>query len=423
MNRECVLFLFFMSMQFSACLLPPQFQWKVIDFAWHGEHKQAALASGAYIPENNMPTGLARWRDKLFITIPRWKRGVPSSLNYVYVNGSQQQPLIPYPSWGDAFISDDACCVSTNSTVVSAFRIHVDKCDRLWVVDNGVTDMYNHVQQIAPPAILIFDLKRHSLKHKHFFSDEVLRDSSVFTNIVVDIVDQDCNNAYAYIADMGSGALMVYDLRNDMTWRIESPLFQHQQNASVYKVGGVEFFWNDGVSSVALSQKKSDGHRDLYCHATSSTRLLKISTKLLRNPYVNSGDIQNGIKIVGERGPLSQSTACDYDEGTNVLFYTQLSRNGVGCWNLDRKFTEENTPLLVSDCNVLEFPNDIKVDPEGNVWILSDRQSRFLYDQMNFEQTNFRVLTAKASILISGSRCRMSPLEKAMNYIKSPKSA
>ncbi|CAG5043102.1 unnamed protein product [Parnassius apollo] len=220
---------------------------------------------------------------------------------------------------------------------------------------------------------------------------------------------------------MGSGAIIVYDLRNDMTWRIESPLFQHQQIASVYKIGGVEFFWNDGVSSVALSQKKREGYRDLYCHSTSSTKLLRISTKLLRNPYVNPEEIRNGIKIVGEQG--SQSTACDYDAGTNVLFFTQLSKNGVGCWNLDRKFTEENTPLLVSDCNVLEYPNDIKVDPDGNVWILSDRQSRFLYDQMNFEQTNFRVLTARASTLISGSRCHMTPLEKAISYIKSPKSA
>ncbi|XP_068620529.1 L-dopachrome tautomerase yellow-f-like [Battus philenor] len=400
--------------QLSGCLLPPKFQWKVLDFAWEGQQREAAIASHAYIPENNMPTGLARWKDKLFITVPRWKRGVPSSLNYVYVNGSQQQNLNPYPSWGDAFIADDACCASTNSTVVSAFRIHIDKCDRLWVVDNGATDMSENVKQLVQPAILVFDLKQNTLQFKHVFEDQVLRDSSVFTSIAVDIMDNDCRNTYAYISDMGSGAIVVYDLKHDAVWRLESPLFQHEENSSQYKVGGIDFFWNDGVSSVALSSpKKSDGHRDLYCHPTSSTKILRISTKLLRKPYATQDEIYTGIHVEGDKGPLSQATACDYHADTNVLFFTLLSKNGVGCWNLEREFSLENLPLLVSDCNVLEFPNDIKVDFEGNVWILSDRQSRFLYNKMDFNETNFRVLSAKASELIRGSRCQLSFLEKA----------
>ncbi|CAH2042679.1 unnamed protein product, partial [Iphiclides podalirius] len=377
-----------------------------------------------------MPTGLARWRDKLFITVPRWKRGVPSSLNYVYLNGSQQQELNPYPSWGDAFVSDDACCVSTNSSVVSAYRIHVDKCDRLWVVDNGVTDMFNNVKQITQPAILVFDLYKDTLKYKHVFSDDLLRDSTVFTSIVVDIVDEDCRNAYAYISDMGSGALVVYDLRSDTAWRRESPLFKYEANASVYRVGGIDFFWNDGVSSVALSQKNSCG-----------TKLLKISTRLLRNSDIGPEEFHNGVQIVGDRGPMSQATACDYDPGTNVLFYTQLSKNGVGCWNLDREFSEQNTPLLLSDCSLLEFPNDIKVkdyldtfiyinridtyvierevDSEGDVWLLSDRQSRFLYGRIEPSRVNFRVLRAPAARLVRATRCQLNALERAARMFKS----
>lgn len=61
-------------------LLPPRFQWKTIDFAWEDRAKEAAIASGDYIPENNMPAGIARWKDKLFITIPRWKKGLEKTL-------------------------------------------------------------------------------------------------------------------------------------------------------------------------------------------------------------------------------------------------------------------------------------------------------------------------------------------------------
>lgn len=70
------IFFLLLLLQQGMCLLPPKFQWKVIDYKWESnEARQKAIKSGDYIPENNMPTGVARWRDKLFITIPRWKDG------------------------------------------------------------------------------------------------------------------------------------------------------------------------------------------------------------------------------------------------------------------------------------------------------------------------------------------------------------
>lgn len=56
-------------------LIPPKFQWKTLDFAFKDGERESAIKSGMFIPNNNMPTGLARWKDKLFITIPRWKKG------------------------------------------------------------------------------------------------------------------------------------------------------------------------------------------------------------------------------------------------------------------------------------------------------------------------------------------------------------
>lgn len=50
-----------------------KFAWKQVEFAWESEaHRDEAIASGRYIVENNLPLGLDVWKDKLFITVPRY---------------------------------------------------------------------------------------------------------------------------------------------------------------------------------------------------------------------------------------------------------------------------------------------------------------------------------------------------------------
>ncbi|XP_053614684.1 L-dopachrome tautomerase yellow-f-like isoform X2 [Plodia interpunctella] len=400
-----------------ACLLPPKFAWKTLDFDWETpEDREEAISSGSYIPENNMPTGVARWQNKIFITIPRWKKGVPASLNYVLMDGPQNQTLKPYPSWDDGYVKSDTCCLGSNSTVVSTFRVNVDSKDRLWVVDNGATDMSGDVKQIAEPAILVFDLKTDALISRYPLSAEVLKESSVLTSIVVDIVppgkpdkkkkdEKPQEETYAYIPDMGSNAIIVFKMSSGEAWRVENHYFHFDPHAGAYKVGGVEFYWRDGVSALSLLPPKKDGQRDLLLYPTSSTRQFKMSTKVLRNKNTTKEELFNAVEVIGDRGPNTQSTACDYDPKNNVLFYTQLSKNGLACWNVDRPFDADNTPLLFSDCQMMEFPNDVKVDNESNIWILSDRQSRFLYESMDFDQVNFRVLSAPASLMIQETAC------------------
>ncbi|XP_049877031.1 L-dopachrome tautomerase yellow-f-like [Pectinophora gossypiella] len=265
--------------------------------------------------------------------------------------------------------------------------------------------MANSAKQVSAPALIVFELQNNTVVNRFVLPDDVLRDTSVFTSIVVDIIGKGCKDAYAYITDMGSNAIVVYSLTDNTAWRIEHPHFNFDPNAGIYKVGGIDFYWNDGVSSAALSRPKKDGYRDLYLHPTSSTKQFKMSTKLLRNKNAAPEDIIEGVEVVGDRGPKSQATACDFDLTTNVLFFTQVSKNGFGCWNVERPFIKEFTPIVMKDCSLMEFPNDIKVDHEGNLWVLSDRQARFLYEAMDFNQVNFRVLTAPIAQVIQGTPC------------------
>lgn len=48
------------------------YSWKDVSFKWPSEEaKNRAIGDGQYIAGNNLPLGLARWKDKLFVTVPR----------------------------------------------------------------------------------------------------------------------------------------------------------------------------------------------------------------------------------------------------------------------------------------------------------------------------------------------------------------
>lgn len=58
------------------------FSWKQVDFKLPNDTiRNEYIASGDYVPENNMPLGLAIWHKKVFVTIPRWRNGVLATLN------------------------------------------------------------------------------------------------------------------------------------------------------------------------------------------------------------------------------------------------------------------------------------------------------------------------------------------------------
>lgn len=63
--------------------------WNCIDYNLPNDDiRNTLISNGCYIPENNMPLGMHVWNDKVFITVPRWKTGVASTLNYFSKNDS-----------------------------------------------------------------------------------------------------------------------------------------------------------------------------------------------------------------------------------------------------------------------------------------------------------------------------------------------
>lgn len=82
--------------------------------------------------------GANLWKNKLFVTIPRRRAGIPSTLNYVWLNTTKKHnvPLIPYPDWK----SNQYSLNESPERLVSVYRTAVDDCDRLWMVDTGLVE-------------------------------------------------------------------------------------------------------------------------------------------------------------------------------------------------------------------------------------------------------------------------------------------
>ncbi|CAB0011979.1 unnamed protein product, partial [Nesidiocoris tenuis] len=114
--------------------LMQKFAWRAIDYAFPSEaQRMQAMQDGFYIPENNLPVGIEIWKNKLFISVPRWTdKGVPSTLNYIPLDVaySTSPKLNPYPDWAT---NEQGNC----NGITTTYRIRVDECDRLWVLDSG----------------------------------------------------------------------------------------------------------------------------------------------------------------------------------------------------------------------------------------------------------------------------------------------
>uniref|UniRef100_A0A1B0GFH7 Protein yellow n=1 Tax=Glossina morsitans morsitans TaxID=37546 RepID=A0A1B0GFH7_GLOMM len=395
--------------------LKEKFSWKQMEFDWPNPGaEQKAIKSGQYIVENNLPLGVERWQNKLFITIPRWKSGVAASLNYVDLDSEGQSPkLKPYPSWESNTIplmptDYTESVLKDNSTVISPFRVQADACDRLWVLDTGVIDLLGDTKQIAPNAIIIFDLKTDKLIRRYELPKNQVKDESFLANIVVDSDRSECDKAYAYLPDLGAYTLIVYSFHDNRSYRIAHHYFHFDPLQGDFNVGGVNFQWTDGIFGMTIGPTNPDHSKDIYFHPLASTKEFKVSDYVLRNEsYVTSKESFFEFKLVGDRGMNGQSTAEVYDKETGVVFYTQVNKDAIACWNVKRPYNLDTQDLVDSNSQTLIFPNDMKIDTEGNLWVLSDKMPTYIYETLDPEKINFRVFTGKIRDLIKGTSCEV----------------
>ncbi|XP_053697507.1 protein yellow [Sabethes cyaneus] len=387
------------------------YQWNQIDFEFPSETERAeALSSRSFIPENVIPVGLEVYKKRLFLTLPRWKTGIPASLAYININetNTKSPKLRPYPSWNAhrQLSTDEA------PEIVSPFRIRADRCGRLWVLDTGVSDILGDLKVESPTSLLVYDLHNDNLLRRYKFPKDHIKENSFYANIAIE--DTDCDDTYAYAADLGAPGLVVYSWKSQESWRIQHHFFHPDPLAGNYTITGISFQWDDGLFGIALSRPQSDNFSTLYFHPLSSTNEFAVSTRILRNQTLATSDkIYREFKVLGSRGPNGQAGVAFLDQKTGVIFYALLNLNAVTCWKTsNRAYTIKSLGRVYMSVTDMVFPNDVKVDDESNLWVLSDRMHQFMYSNLDPKDTNFRILTATVKDAIENTACdtKIKPL-------------
>uniref|UniRef100_A0A1A9X0Q6 Bee-milk protein n=1 Tax=Glossina brevipalpis TaxID=37001 RepID=A0A1A9X0Q6_9MUSC len=392
------------------------YEWKEIDFKYaNAEQRWMAIENFEFKPNNVIPFGIEVYRTRLFVTLPRWRSGVPASLAYLDLNvSSTKSPtLVPYPSWAAHSMNE------LEPELVSPFRIRADRCGRLWVLDSRIDGVLLDTKVYGPAQLLVYDLHNDNLLRRHIFPLKQVKEKSFFANLAVE--DGECENTYAYAGDLGNPGLVVYSWRRDESWRVHHNYFHPDPLAGNYSIGSVEFQWDDGLYGLALSKAQSDGYATLYFHPLSSTMEFAVNTMILRNKTLaTTGQIYREFKILGSRGPNAQAGASFLDQLTGVLFYALPNLNAVACWKTsNRAYTIKSQGRVYMSPVEMVFPSDVKVDDQDRLWVLSNRLQDFIYGELFPNSVNFRILTAHVKDAIENTACdiKTKPLPEIINKL------
>lgn len=136
-----------------------------------------------------------------------------------------------------------------------------------------------------PPSIWIINLNTDTVIKKFSFPSDAMSDGVGLSSITIDVVSSEnyCENSFAYIPDWQNNVLWVYDFKENKAWRFQHNYFNFDPLGGDFNVNGLQFAWNDGLFSVALSEKDNGGFRKAYFSALCSFNEFFVSTEVLKN--------------------------------------------------------------------------------------------------------------------------------------------
>ncbi|XP_055316182.1 protein yellow-like [Sitodiplosis mosellana] len=386
-------------------------EWDSLDYVFPQPHlRQQAIQNGQFVRNNGVPIDVdvdyqENLPSRIFVTIPRFTTGIPVTLGYVAGPGNLIQPYPSY-SWHESHGRD---C----DGITSVFRIAIDKCRRLWVLDTGRIG----AQQYCQPQILVFNLNTDTLIHRYRFpQDQYKPGVSLFITPVLDVQDPppggECLNTKAYIADVTGFGLIVYDARANRSWRVQNKLFYPTPCFGTHTVAGESFDLMDGLFGLALTPVYTRGYRHLYFHALASNTENSVRLDVLNNATAWQNNVESSPREFREIGQREVQATAEAMDSNGNLFFGLERPSAIACWDSEKPYTRENMKIAVQNDNTLQFVSGLKVivnrKGKEELWAMSCRFQKIMTGSINPQEINFRIQALQVDELLGGRKCTPS---------------
>ncbi|XP_071444044.1 dopaminechrome tautomerase-like [Hetaerina americana] len=360
----------------------------------------AQFDNGAYDPSRNVFTGLELTRDRIFLAVPRLYPGVPSTINFVpRVSSVPNPPLQPFPGWEWQSPNGIGGYGANCSGLVSVYRIRADRCNRLWVLDSGLTNSLAGFIPVCTPKLIAFDLSTDQPVRTITFPRAALRPSTLLTNLVIDDVDGPardprCDRLVFYLSDTAVPAIVVYDSGRDQVRRISDLSMYPDPDFGMYTINGESFSLMDGVIGMALSPPPN---RVLYFQPLATDKVFSVPTSALRDFAAGESQMLP-VSLVGRKSSAGAGLATDRD---GILYFSPIQENAVAFYDPN----SGRQAVIASDDTRLQFAAELRIDEtDGSLWLLSTRFQKFFLNTINPNEVNLRVIRIPREAIQGGHR-------------------
>lgn len=364
------------------------FQWNTIDVIWPSEEKQNyATEHGDYIPANNFIAGIKFWKGKMYLTVPRWKSGVPVTLGVTsatVVNGNTAPKLEAFPNWDMQEIGDCKAFQLVQS-------MEIDPKGRMWVLDSGrMSPLSVEVKTTCPPRLVILDLENNGeILRTYEFPPQVARHGTAHLNDIV-LDHEDGGMAYITDSDREDPGIIVYSLSNNTSWKVRHDSMKAKSEAVRFMVSKNLINIPISVDGIALSPASVED-RQVYYSPLSSFHLYSIPTSVLKS---NLSNVDEYVKELGKK--ISQTDGMMMS-AKGALYFGLLADDAVAMWDTKQSFTTGQR-VISRDHERMQWPDTFAFDENGNFYCVTNSLQNILTNRVNTSVPNYRIVRAKTAV-------------------------
>ncbi|XP_028145862.1 major royal jelly protein 1 [Diabrotica virgifera virgifera] len=314
--------------------------------------KNIYKTTGRYVAKNIIATRMQIYRDDAYVALPRYRHGVAFTLaKFSLKTRGCKAVLVPYPCWP---LQEEGNCEALQNVV----DLYIDGVDHLWVLDIGLVNTLEQPVRRCAPKIVGINLKNNQVV-KVISLEPFITPESRLQYIIVDFSKDGI--PFAYVADGGSGAIIVVDLKSGNGFRIVLPVAVSSGAVNCVK----------DVLYIALARKPCGNI--LYFTYLSSPRLYSIKAEFLQK-----GQAMGAVIDVGHKPPFGKIVLLGTDNGA-AIFFRYKGESDIFIWNSETVFKPENF-LLVQKGDDCRLATEVVAGYKKLMWAIESNFHDYILD-------------------------------------------